>query len=56
MLLLLDLQAEVLNYTKAMPETGKAEDLDFKVWGKGFCERMVHFAKHLSSGSFKIAK
>jgi hypothetical protein len=36
MSLLLDLQAEVLDYAKAMPETSKAEDLDFEVWGKGF--------------------
>jgi hypothetical protein len=31
MSLLLNLQAEVLDYAKAMPEAGKAEDLDFKV-------------------------
>jgi hypothetical protein len=43
MSLLLDLQAEILDYVKAMPEAGKAEDLDFGVWGKGFCERMVRF-------------
>jgi hypothetical protein len=43
MSLLLDLQAEILDYAKAMPEAGKAEDLDFRVWGKGFCERMVCF-------------
>jgi hypothetical protein len=41
MLLLLDLKAEIIDYAKAMPEAGKAEDLDFEVWGKGFCERMV---------------
>jgi hypothetical protein len=41
MLLLLDLEAEIVDYVKAMPKTGNAEDLDFEVWGKGFCERMV---------------
>jgi hypothetical protein len=41
MSLLLDLEAKIVDYAKAMPETGNAEDLDFEVWGKGFCERMV---------------
>jgi hypothetical protein len=41
MSLLLDLEVEIVDYAKAMPEAGKAEDLDFEVWGKGFCGRMV---------------
>jgi hypothetical protein len=41
MSLLLNLEAEIVDYAKAMPEAGKAEDLDFEVWGKGFCGRMV---------------
>jgi hypothetical protein len=45
MSLLLDLEAEIIDYAKAMPETGNAEDLDFEVWGKGFCERMVGLSR-----------
>jgi hypothetical protein len=37
-LLLLGLQADVLNYAKSMPEHSVADDVDFEVWGKGFCE------------------
>jgi hypothetical protein len=39
--MLADVQNVLLDYTKLMPETGKAEILDFEVWGKGFCEKMV---------------
>lgn len=42
MSLLVEFQVEVLDYAKSMPEAGKAEDLDFEVWGKGFCGMMVH--------------
>jgi hypothetical protein len=42
--LLLGLQADVLDYAKSMPERSVAEDADFGVWGKGFCERMVRFS------------
>jgi hypothetical protein len=42
-LILLELQADVLNYVKSMPERSVANDADFRVWGKGFCQRMVHF-------------
>jgi hypothetical protein len=52
MLLLLDLEAEIIDYAKAMPEAGKAEDLDFEVWGKGFCERMVSSSPNLFGISF----
>jgi hypothetical protein len=45
MSLLLDLEAEIVDYAKAMPETGNTEDLDFEVWGKGFCERMVGLSR-----------
>jgi hypothetical protein len=41
MSLLIDFQAEVLDYAKSMPEPGKGEDLDLEVWGKGFCSMMV---------------
>jgi hypothetical protein len=46
MLLLTDFQTKVLKYAKSMPESGKAEDLDFKVWGKGFCSLMVRHPFH----------
>ena len=36
-----ELEREILDYVLAMPETGKAEDEDFEVWGRGFCDRMV---------------
>ena len=38
------LNAKIIDYAKAMPEPGMAEDSDFEVWGKGFCERMVSVA------------
>jgi hypothetical protein len=41
MSILLELEAELLDYAKSMPEAGKAEVEDFEVWGKGFCEWMV---------------
>jgi hypothetical protein len=41
--ILLDLQDDVLDYAKSMPERSVAADVDFEVWGKGFCERMVRF-------------
>jgi hypothetical protein len=41
MLLLVNFQAKVLEYMKSMPKVSKGEDLDFKVWGKGFCGMMV---------------
>ena len=43
MSLLAELNAEVVDYAKSMPECGVAEDSDFEVWGKGFCEKMVSF-------------
>ena len=43
MSLLAELNAEVLDYAKSMPERSVADDLDFEVWGKGFCEKMVSF-------------
>ena len=39
MSLLTELNAEVLNYVKSMPEHSVAEDSDFEVWGKEFCEK-----------------
>jgi hypothetical protein len=39
--MLANVQDSLLDYAKSMPEAGKAEDLDFEVWGKGFCEKMV---------------
>jgi hypothetical protein len=48
MSLLLNLQADIVDYVKAMPETGKAKDLDFEVWGKGFCSLMVRGIRSLS--------
>ena len=41
MLLLAELQHGVLDYAKMMPDLHIAEEIDFEVWGKGFCERMV---------------
>jgi hypothetical protein len=41
MSILLELESELLDYAKSMPEAGKAEVEDFEIWGKGFCERMV---------------
>jgi hypothetical protein len=38
---LLDLQDKLLDYGKSLPEAGKAEELDFEVWGKGYCDKMV---------------
>ena len=43
MSLLSQLNVEVLEYAKSMPECGMAEDSDFEVWGKAFCEKMVSF-------------
>jgi hypothetical protein len=43
MSLLHDLENEFSDYAKSMPDSGMAEDSDFKAWGQGFCERMVHF-------------
>jgi len=40
MSLLLDLEHQLLEYTKSLPD-GVAEDSDFEVWGRGFCERVV---------------
>ena len=37
----LDLQTELLEHGKSMPEAGKAEDSDFEVWGVLFCEKFV---------------
>jgi hypothetical protein len=39
--MLADVQNTLLDHAKSMPETGKAKILDFEVWGKGFCEKMV---------------
>lgn len=41
MTMLTKLNAKILDYVKMMPEQGMVEDLDFEVWGKEFCERMV---------------
>ena len=43
MSLLAELNSEVVEYAKSMPERGIAEDIDFEVWGKVFCEKMVSF-------------
>jgi len=43
MSLLAGLQDAVLDYAKSMPEASVAEDIDFEIWGKGFCERIVSF-------------
>ena len=43
MSLLAELKAEVADYAKSMPKHGVAKDLDFEMWGKGFCEKMVSF-------------
>jgi hypothetical protein len=43
MSLLAGLNEELVDYAKSMPERNVAEDLDFEVWGKGFCEKMVSF-------------
>jgi hypothetical protein len=43
MSLLTSLNEELVNYAKSMPERNIVEDLDFKVWGKGFCKKMVSF-------------
>jgi hypothetical protein len=47
MSILLELEAELLEYEKSMPEPGKAEVEDFEIWGKGFCERLVRFSVSL---------
>jgi hypothetical protein len=39
--MLANVQNVLLDYAKLMPKTGKANILDFEVWGKGFCEKMV---------------
>jgi hypothetical protein len=39
--ILADLQASLKEFAKSMPDCGIAEDEDFEVWGRGFCERMV---------------
>ena len=44
MSLLKELNADIVDYAKSMPEHGVAEDLAFEVWGKGFCEKMVSFS------------
>ena len=46
-----ELEHKLIEYALVMPETGKVEDRDFKVWRKGFCERMVRLVlrKHLHS-------
>lgn len=41
MLLLLEFESAVVEYTKVMPEKGVAEELNFEIWGKGFYEKMV---------------
>ena len=43
MSVLLDVENELADYAKAMPDHGMAEDLDFEVWGREFCERIVSF-------------
>lgn len=43
MLLLFEFEVGVLEHVKAMPEVGKAEDINFEVWGQKFCEKMVSF-------------
>jgi hypothetical protein len=39
--MLADLQVSLKEFAKSMPDCGMAKDGDFKVWGQGFCERMV---------------
>ena len=36
-----ELKCELLRYMLAMLESGKVEDENFEMWGKGFCDRMV---------------
>jgi hypothetical protein len=47
MTMLAKLNAKILDYAKTMPEQGMAEDSDFEVWGKEFCEKMVKFSGFL---------
>jgi hypothetical protein len=48
MSLLAGLNDEIIDYAKSMPERNAAEDIDFEVWGKGFCEKMVRSVLRLS--------
>ena len=41
MSLLTKFEVGIIEHAKAMPESGKAEDMDFEVWGHDFCEKMV---------------
>ena len=41
MSLLFEFDNDILEHAKSMPEIGKAEDVDFEVWGRCFCEKMV---------------
>ena len=34
-------KTEVLDLMKSLPDSSMAEDLDFEVWGKAFCEKLV---------------
>jgi hypothetical protein len=43
MSLLAGLNDEIVDYAKSMPEHNVAEDLNFEVWGKGLCEKIVSF-------------
>jgi hypothetical protein len=52
MSLLADFQTKVLKYAKSMPEVGRAEELDFEAWGKGFCGMMV---RHASFAELSLA-
>jgi hypothetical protein len=39
--LLAGLESDILDYAKSMHEARKAKDLDFEIWKKEFCEKMV---------------
>ena len=56
MSLLLELNADVLDYAKSMPKCGVAEDVDFEVQGKTFCKKMVGFTLLLEFCSTKTCQ
>ena len=36
-------KAEVLDMLKSLPDAPMAEEVDFEVWGKEFCVKLVRF-------------
>ena len=44
--LLEDVKNSIAEQMKSLPEFGKAESMDFEVWGKVFCEFMVCLFKY----------